>query len=123
MKRDSSINGIGFLSQTVFLIAIFCLMTTSTFGYQTNVHKSDGVSGNVVENTDSFILIAGGGLSHGMTKLEAYEVKGMPHKTNRLPGEDGKEMWVYQCENDDGYNEDCLYLYFEGDKLVKIERP
>lgn len=122
MKGDSSINRVGFLSQTVFLIAVFCLMAATTFGYKTEFDKSNEASGNFMKSEDSFIIIAGEALSYGMTKSEAYEAKGMPDKTNRIPGEEGKEMWVYKCINDEGFKEDCLYLYFDGDKLVKIER-
>lgn len=66
---------------------------------------------------------AGDKVSYGMTKIEAFEAKGTPDKINRLPDAPHKEMWVYKCMGDDGYNDDCLYLYFDGDKLVKIERP
>lgn len=59
----------------------------------------------------------------GMTKTEAYEVEGVPYRVKRLKGEDGKEMWIYRCNNEDGFDEDCLYLYFSGDELGKIERP
>ena len=41
----------------------------------------------------------------------------------RLEVENDKEMWIYRCLNSDGFNEDCLYLYFNGDELDKIERP
>ena len=69
------------------------------------------------------IVIAKGRLFIGMTKKEAYDVEGVPYRVRRLSGEDGKEMWIYQCNNEDGFNEDCLYLYFKGDELEKIERP
>lgn len=59
----------------------------------------------------------------GMTKTEAYEIEGVPYRIKRLKGEDGKEMWIYRCNNDDGFDEDCMYLYFNGDELSKIERP
>lgn len=59
----------------------------------------------------------------GMSKTEAYEVEGVPYRVRRLKGEEGKEMWVYRCNNEDGFDEDCLYLYFGGDELDKIERP
>lgn len=68
-------------------------------------------------------LQAGDKVSYGMTKVEAFEAQGTPDKINRIPDEPGKEMWVYKCMGDDGFNEDCLYLYFDGDKLIKIERP
>lgn len=77
----------------------------------------------------SFMLVstysvhAGDKVSYGMTKIEVFEAKGTPDKINRLPDEPGKEMWVYKCMGDDGYNDDCLYLYFDGDTVVKIERP
>lgn len=64
-----------------------------------------------------------GRLFIGMTKTEAYEVEGLPYRTKRMQGEEGKEMWIYRCNNDDGIDEDCLYLYFNGDELDKIERP
>ena len=63
-----------------------------------------------------------GRLFIGMTKTEAYEIEGVPYRVRRLEGEDGKEMWVYRCNNEDGFDEDCLYLYFSGDELDKIER-
>lgn len=66
---------------------------------------------------------AGDKVSYGMTKVEAFDAKGTPDKINRMADEPGKEMWVYKCMGDDGFNEDCLYLYFDGDKLIKIERP
>ncbi|MGB2692154.1 MAG: hypothetical protein WBB48_11790 [Thermodesulfobacteriota bacterium] len=58
-----------------------------------------------------------------MTKTEAYEVEGIPYRVKRLEGEDEKEMWIYRCNNDDGFDEDCLYLYFSDNELGKIERP
>ncbi len=58
-----------------------------------------------------------------MIKTEAYEVEGVPYRVKRLEGEDGKEMWIYRCNNDDGFDEDCLYLYFSDNELDKIERP
>ena len=97
-------------------------MTAPTFGYQTEFDKNSEASGNLMKSEDSFIIIAGEALSYGMTKSEAYEVKGIPDKTNKILGEEGKEMWVCKCVNDEGFNEDCLYLYFDGDKLLKIER-
>ena len=69
------------------------------------------------------IEIAGGRLFIGMTKTEAFDVEGVPYRVRRIKGEDNKEMWVYRCNNDDGFDEDCLYLYFDGDTLDKIERP
>jgi len=109
--------------QNALFIAIFFLLTVQTLGYQSNVYTNDQTSGNLIESRDTYIIAAGGALSYGMTKTEAYDAKGVPDKINRLPDEGGKEMWVYECMDSDGFNEDCLYLYFDGDKLVKIERP
>lgn len=64
-----------------------------------------------------------GRLFIGMTKIQAYEVEGVPYRTKRLKDEEGKEIWIYRCNNEDGFDEDCLYLYFSGDELRKIERP
>lgn len=74
-------------------------------------------------NNNIQIEVAEGRLFIGMTKVEAYEAKGTPYRVKRLEGEEGKEMWIYRCYNNDGFNEDCLYLYFNGDELDKIERP
>ena len=75
------------------------------------------------ELSDSSILLSrSDGVSIGMTKKEVYDIKGVPDKINRLSGEQGKEMWVYRCQNDDGFDEDCLYLYFDGDRLSKVDR-
>ena len=74
--------------------------------------------------TDNVILeVADGRLSVGMTKKEAFDIEGVPYRVKRLQGEEGKEMWIYRCNNDDGFDEDCLYLYFSGDELRKIEEP
>jgi hypothetical protein len=75
------------------------------------------------EHSNVPIEVAKGRLFVGMTKIEAYEAKGVPYRVKRLEGEDGKEMWIYRCNNEDGFDEDCLYLYFNGDELDKIERP
>ena len=76
---------------------------------------------NIEENV--LIELAGGRLFIGMTKKEAFDVEGVPYRVRRMQGEEGKEMWIYRCNNDDGFDEDCLYLYFDGDTLGKIERP
>ena len=122
MKGDSSINRIRLLSQSALLIVIFLLTATSTFGYRPSQYTTDEASGNSTGGGEYYVVAKDDGLSYGMSKAEAYEVKGLPDKTNRISGEEGKEMWVYRCENDEGFNEDCLYLYFDGDKLVKIDR-
>lgn len=69
------------------------------------------------------LISSAGRLFIGMTKKEAFDVEGVPYRVKRIQGEEGKEMWVYRCNNDDGFDEDCLYLYFSGDELRKIERP
>lgn len=79
---------------------------------------------NAKELDENIVLeIAKGRLFVGMTKVEAFEAEGTPYRVKRLEGEDNKEMWIYRCMNGDGFNEDCLYLYFNGDELDKIERP
>lgn len=103
---------------TVFLF----LLTAASFGNQPDALIDNGRDKNETIYPSSIVLASGDGLSYGMTKKEAYDVKGVPEKINRMAGEEGKEMWVYRCQNDDGYDEDCLYLYFDGDELVKIER-
>jgi len=78
----------------------------------------------VTESPENILIeVAKGRLFIGMTKVEAFEAEGTPYRVKRLEGEDDKEMWVYRCMNNDGFNEDCLYLYFNGDELDKIERP
>jgi hypothetical protein len=67
------------------------------------------------------IQLAEAGMSVGMTKLEVYEIKGTPYKIKRPSGEENREAWVYRCMNSDGFQEDCLYLFFEDDRLVKID--
>lgn len=69
------------------------------------------------------LILSAGRLFIGMTKTEAFDAEGVPYRVKRMQGEDGKEMWIYRCNNDDGFDEDCLYLYFDGDELRKIERP
>lgn len=66
------------------------------------------------------LIAAEDGIKTGMSKVEVYEVKGVPDKINRLPDLENKEQWVYKCMNSDGYEEDCLYLFFDGDRLDKI---
>lgn len=75
------------------------------------------------EETELIEIAKKGRLYIGMSKTEAYEVEGVPYRVRRLKGEEGKEIWVYRCNNEDGFDEDCLYLYFGGDELEKIERP
>ena len=105
-------------SITVSLVIMALLFSTAFFSFAgtTPDHVVD-------ENADVTIEVTKGRLFIGMTKVEAYDVKGVPYRVKRLEGEDGKEMWIYRCNNDDGFNEDCLYLYFNGDELDKIERP
>ena len=77
-----------------------------------------------IESSENVIIeVAKGRLFIGMTKVEAFEAEGTPYRVRRLEGEDNKEMWIYRCMNGEGFNEDCLYLYFNGDELDKIERP
>jgi len=98
---------------------ILGLVISTTFFSFADI-KSDHV---IDEQANVIIEVAKGRLFISMTKIEAYEVEGVPYRVKRLEGEDDKEMWIYRCNNEDGFDEDCLYLYFNGDELEKIERP
>ena len=95
------------------------LVFSTTFCWFADI-RSDYV---LDKQSNVIIKLAKGRLFVGMTKIEAYEGEGVPYRVKRLKGEDDKEMWIYRCLNSDGFNEDCLYLYFNGDELDKIERP
>ncbi len=100
-------------------IITFALFISATYisSAEINFEKKNNIEDKV------FIELAGGRLFIGMTKKEAFDVEGVPYRVRRIQGEDNKEMWIYRCNNEDGFNEDCLYLYFDGDTLDKIERP
>ena len=117
MRKNPLIFSPGFM-------ALFFFITVSVLGYEpgasTEFESSSKDSAKI--SVANFIIAASDGLSPSMTKKEVYDKKGVPDKINRLSGEEGKEMWVYWCQNDDGFSEDCLHLYFDGDRLVKIDR-
>lgn len=105
-------------SLTLTSVIMSLLFSTAFFSF------ADIMSDHVIDKqVNQVIEIAKGRLFVGMTKIEAYEAEGVPYRVKRLEGEDGKEMWIYRCLNGEGFNEDCLYLYFNGDELDKIERP
>ena len=121
MKRNSSELRIGTMMRQALLITLFFAAASSAAAYQKDVSTDYESHSDAQHKRGDYILVAGG-VSPGMTKKEVYDEEGVPDKVNRLPGEEGKEMWVYRCQNDDGFNEDCLHLYFDGDRLVKIDR-
>lgn len=74
----------------------FLLVSSST------IYTSSEI--NILQNASSdenmtFEIAKKGRLFIGMTKTEAYEVEGLPYRTKRLADEEGKEMWIYQCNN------------------------
>ena len=89
----------------------------------TIVHKAPDNSGVPAHPDGKDIILAKGSLQRGMTKKEVYDIEGVPYRVVRVPDEEDKEVWIYRCINSDGFNEDCKYLYFDGDELVKIESP
>lgn len=120
MLRTNSLS----VSTLFFLIlAVMIFIPLFSFGY--DIEKPDSVifieHDCCGQENVTVIQVAESDLSVGMTKLEVYEVKGTPYRVNRLAGESNREQWVYRCMNSEGYEEDCLHLYFEDDKLVKIK--
>lgn len=107
----------GFMALCILSISVFFAAPASGL-------SAPGQEGSNKINvaSESVRLLAKGGVSVGLTKKEVYDGKGVPDKINRMSGETGREMWVYQCQNEDGYDEDCLHLYFDDDRLVKIDR-
>ncbi|MEM7007802.1 MAG: hypothetical protein AAF462_01565 [Thermodesulfobacteriota bacterium] len=101
------------------IIMFFVVMSTTSLYSSADIQSAT----NKYIEYKTTIELAQGRLFIGMTKIEAFDVEGVPYRVKRLEGEDGKEMWIYRCNNDDGFDEDCLYLYFNGDELSKIERP
>ena len=112
----------GPMMKYILFIALLLGAAAPSMAYEQGAVAGLESHSGMPEISGNFILAASDGLSPGMTKKEVYDKEGVPDKLNRLPGEEGKEMWVYKCQNDDGFNEDCLHLYFDGDRLVKIDR-
>ena len=107
-------------------ILILSVFIASAFTFRagaTNVYKAFDKTDVPTHPGGKVTILAEGSLQRGMTKKEAYDVEGVPYRVVRVPDEEDKEVWVYRCMNSDGFNDDCKYLYFDGDELVKIERP
>jgi hypothetical protein len=119
-KRPYDITG---LTMFTFFMTVLFIMPSFSFA-NTTVRSSvvivDGHVSPPGEEPTQFQLAAAE-LSVGMTKTEVYEIKGTPDKVKRPSVEESREVWVYRCMNSDGFNEDCLYLFFEDDRLVKID--
>lgn len=108
----------------IILVTSFCFIPGSSLVYTANgscsgIFKKDECSGT--EKPTNTIKLAEADISLGMTKTEVYEIKGTPDKVKRPSVEESREVWVYRCMNSEGFHDDCLYLFFEDDRLVKID--
>lgn len=103
----------------IIFVTSLCFMPKSLLAYPTNGSCSGIFKKDECSRRQNPIQLAEADISVGMTKLEVYEIKGTPNKVKR-PGEN-REVWVYRCMNSEGFREDCLYLFFEDDRLVKID--
>jgi len=107
----------------IIIVISFCFVPGSSWANSTNesgsgIFKNDECSPR--EEPTNPVQLAEADISVGMTKTEVYEIKGTPDKVKRPDSEESREVWVYRCMNSDGFHEDCLYLFFEDDRLVKI---
>ena len=84
--------GISIITFAVFLSATYISSAEINFEQK----------GSIEEKV--FIELAGGRLFIGMTKKEAFDVEGVPYRVKRIQGEESKKMWVYRCNNDDGFD-------------------
>lgn len=107
----------------ILILSVVIAVAFDFMAGATNVYKVPDKSGLPAHPGGKALILAKGSLQRGMTKKEAYDIEGVPYRVVRVPDEEDKEVWVYRCMNSDGFNDDCKYLYFDGNELVKIERP
>ena len=58
----------------------------------------------------------------GRSKTEVIKLVGPPKTKDRTPSK-GRytEKWTYSCQDKRGAKKNCVYLYFSGDRVKKVE--
>jgi hypothetical protein len=58
----------------------------------------------------------------GMTMEEVVDAIGEPWQKDTTPVKARYDQkWIYSCETDKGLTYDCVYIYFQGGRVVKAD--